>query len=154
EFGKLVQKSLEGEPYAQQGARDDVLFKMASFLARKFPKGDPKKLAGYFQASIDEAKSDDGASLAVFIEKIGRLQRQFLTEAARERARSEKEAARKAQIAWQKEDLQPFVAQSGGAFESVSDLKLVLVLQLDNFYLVFNGNGWELTHPAALRQRC
>lgn len=51
----------KGEPFAEKGQRDTVLFRMLQPLAEKFPRADPNMIADLFQPSIDAMSDVDGA---------------------------------------------------------------------------------------------
>lgn len=52
ETGTALHCVLNGEPWADVGARDTVLFKLAGDLAKAFPGADPVSLAMVFQTSV------------------------------------------------------------------------------------------------------
>lgn len=82
---------LEGVPFAEQGFRDDTLFKLACELAEAFPSADPEHLATHFAASMSQWSDMTPADAA---DKIARRQQERATvkilaeNAALEAARS------------------------------------------------------------------
>lgn len=80
---------LGGEPFAEHGDRDNVLYRLAGELARAFPDADPSYLAQHFTASVSRW---DDISIQDVQDKIARR----LTERAAEKALKEHAAVESA----------------------------------------------------------
>jgi len=71
EVGLALQRVLQGEPFAEHGLRDNMLFKLAGEIAKAFPNADASSIAIHFQASISHFGDAD---LNWVTEKIQRRQ--------------------------------------------------------------------------------
>lgn len=52
ELGEALVKVCKGEAFAEQGERDDVIFKLANSIVQRFPNCDPNQVASHFQLSL------------------------------------------------------------------------------------------------------
>jgi hypothetical protein len=88
-MGHALSRVLRGEPWAEQGFRDNVLFELASWLAREFTKGDPQSIALHFQQSIshfsDFSTKDVAYKISRAQEKLARAEEAKLEAAASQR---------------------------------------------------------------------
>lgn len=67
---------LNGEPFADQGFRDDTLFRLCGELAKAFPEADPEALSSHFTASMAQWTDLTPKDAA---DKIARRQREHAT---------------------------------------------------------------------------
>lgn len=61
EMADRFQRVLRGEPFAEPGERDDILFRMSSLIGERFPKYKPESIASFFRASLSHMKHEPGA---------------------------------------------------------------------------------------------
>lgn len=81
ETSLALQRVLSGEPWAEEGNRDNLLFRLAGDLARAFPTADPASIAFHFNASASHFAD---FSLSDIQEKIQRRQAEALEDVERQ----------------------------------------------------------------------
>lgn len=124
ETGLALGRVLNGEPWAEPGFRDNVLYKLAGDLAKAFPSGDPRSLALVFQQSVTHYGAE--FPLDAVQEKIQRRQGEILQE--QERKQEQAVAARKLAIRqafrterdtpYTEEEVARFAAEAGCSVET------------------------------------
>lgn len=143
-----MKKAIREEPYAPSGQRENTLFQIAGFLAKKFPKGKVEDLSEPFYPSIHfEEENNDGPSFEDFQDKIVRAQRHELEKAARKKIEEQGRQATMARLrdaaqTMTPESLEPFLKQTEGRV-TFQDLKHQLVVVHQNNFYVFDGTRYR-----------
>lgn len=78
-LGHALKKVCKGESFAEPGARDDTMFKLAREIMRRFPTGDPQSIVKHFAKSVELMTSEDSScpSLDTFEYKLITAQADF-----------------------------------------------------------------------------
>jgi hypothetical protein len=84
EHGALLRKVVDGEPFAEPGARDNTIFALSLTLADRWPEAVPESLAQHFGASLGlmAKQADECPTVEQVAYKIDRAQ-QAIAEAIR-----------------------------------------------------------------------
>lgn len=91
-----LELALEGKSFAEEGERDDTLFKMAAVIAENFPDVDPLDAALKFEAGFEALAyaAPDAPTLEHFAEKIQRCQAKTVAEIKAKQKKFEEERTR------------------------------------------------------------
>jgi hypothetical protein len=90
ELGHALQKVLNGEPWAQEGHRDVLLFQLTGAIAKAFPVGEPGSIATFFEQACshyagDFTPKDVASKIARHQERIAKEEQAKLETAASQR---------------------------------------------------------------------
>lgn len=149
ETGLALRRVLQGEPWAEPGHRDNLLFKVSGELAKAFPQADAASIALHFQASVSHFPD---FTLDMVQDKIQRRQAEALEaqEAAeREAIQQARQAIRDAFTggAWEGRDA-PYTILDVESFArenrcSQEDFRKRWILQLGvSYYFWVGGRGY------------
>lgn len=81
-MGRAIVQMCKGEPYAEQGERDNTTWAMACILAEQFPDADPGRLGNYFGPSL-AVMTGTHVTVENVIEKVSRHQEEVRAANAR-----------------------------------------------------------------------
>lgn len=93
ELGEALHKVCKGEPFAESGNRDNILFQLAQDLAKDLPQADPESIAAHFAQSLQVMPGKDMITIDDVVKKL---------ERAAERQASESLAEEMAQLSERK----------------------------------------------------
>lgn len=71
DLGERLSKALKGEPFAEEGERDDIIYKLTATIVDRYPNADAKTIADIFEPSLKRMGSN-GPSAADVQKKIDR----------------------------------------------------------------------------------
>jgi len=88
EVGALLLQVVRGEPFAESGARDNTIFRMAQELGARFPECDPVSIARHFATSLSimSAEAPECPTVDDVAYKVERAQHAILAERAQAQA--------------------------------------------------------------------
>lgn len=141
DIGRRILRALDGKPFAEPGERDDIAFKIAAFVADKFPDRDPDSFAAHFEKSVDLMEGQEPG--APTVEKL----------ADRFREQTQKVAERLALAAQEQEEKLQFQIERSGRVSLYTEEEMQEWGPLDNqwivsdragkvFHLFHNGTYW------------
>lgn len=140
-LGRRLGQLIEGEPFAETGERDEIIFKLTGVLIDEWPKAQASLLASYFAPSLTKM-GPDGLTVEDVEAKLKRHQEQALEQASeheQSHIREERRIIRQAfgngrDYPYTPEELDHFTATHG-------DLRNRWVIQKSRtFYLFFAGS--------------
>jgi len=93
EQGALLKKVVDGEPFAEPGARDNTIFRLSLTLADRWPEADAQSLANHFAPSLElmSRQADECPTVEQVAYKIDRAQT-AIHEAREQAERAHREA--------------------------------------------------------------
>jgi len=147
-MGWCLEQVLAGEPFAEEGDRDETIFQLTSILVETWPRADAHGLAGYFTQSI--AKMMVAAPKCPTVDEVEKKIRrhqesQLETEAAKENEYTQARAleirrafANGRSHPYTEEELNGFASEAGISRDAFN--RRWLVQRGRTFYLYFNGS--------------
>jgi len=146
-MGGALQAVLEGEPFADEGERDEMIFQVTSILVETWPKANAHTLASFFGTSIGKmSKISPGCPTIADVEaKIRRHQESVQREqAAKEQEQFEKRSATIKQAfangrshPYTDEELNRFAESAGCSRDAFT--RRWIIQKAKSYYLYFNG---------------
>jgi hypothetical protein len=67
-LGRMIEKGLRGERYAQDGSRHMWNLRLGYVLGHEFPAGNPEQIAGFFSAALSNQNGKTVGEFAKLIE--------------------------------------------------------------------------------------
>lgn len=72
--GECIERMLGGEPFAESGNRDNIIFQMCQDIGKEFPNSDAKQIAEWFGPSLSNMPGEEEITLESVQKKIERAQ--------------------------------------------------------------------------------
>lgn len=147
-LGQCLTQVLDGQAFAEEGERDETIFKLTGVLAETWPQGEPATIASFFTQSI--TLMTQVAPACPTIEEVENKIRRHQDGLLVEQAEAEQVLLAKRSLNIQQafangrshpytqEELDAFAAEAGTSKEAFA--KRWIIQKGNSFYLYFNGN--------------
>jgi hypothetical protein len=147
-LGQRLGQVLEGQSFAEEGERDEVIFQLTGILVETWPHAEPATLASFFAQSIAVMTklSATCPTIETVENKLKRHQETVLEDEAAEEQTQIAKRALNIQQAFANGRSHPYTQEELTAFSTTAGIsreafqKRWIIQRASSFYLYFNGN--------------
>lgn len=140
ELGKALQAICEGKDYAPPANRSELAFRLCHALAERFVHGDPKSIAGLFEATLQKIgiTSSTVPSVDELVFHIKRRQDEIKTREREKKLSEINQTEARLKEAWNDGRVTPYTSDEIVSFGEIS--KRWIIQSDRSYYFFFNGS--------------